>query len=72
MAAGRPANPVSLNNITIVELANKYRKFAEGYYRKNGEPTGSIPGIRVAVKLLREPYRTTLPTPRTTGQHVAA
>lgn len=46
--------------ITVVEIINSYRKFAEGYYRKNGEVTREYGCIKEALKIVRELYgRTT-------------
>ncbi len=42
--------------LTIAQLANQYRKFAEGYYVKDGQLTGAIHGIRVVIRYLREGY----------------
>jgi integrase len=45
---------------TVVEIINAYRKFAEGYYRKNGEVTREYGCIKEALKIVRELYgRTT-------------
>ena len=46
--------------ITVAELANAYWKFAKVYYRKDGEPTGSVHRVRVAVRTLRKVYGYTL------------
>jgi hypothetical protein len=40
--------PAHANDRTVVELCAAYRRFAEGYYRKNGEPTRSIERVRLA------------------------
>jgi integrase len=37
-------------------MAAAYWRFAQRYYRKDGKPTGALPGIRVALRLLRENY----------------
>jgi integrase len=42
--------------LTVLELANSYRKFAESYYVKDGRQTGAIYGIRVAIRFMREHY----------------
>jgi len=45
---------------TVVEIINAYRKFAERYYRKNGEVTREYGCIKEALKIVRELYgRTT-------------
>ena len=46
----------STDDLTVVELANRYRKFATAYYVKNGKPTGTMHGVRVAIRFLREHY----------------
>lgn len=40
--------------LTIDDMALLYLNHAEGYYVKNGQPTGEVPGIRVALRLLIE------------------
>jgi hypothetical protein len=59
MANGR-SRPQKAENLTVAELVLRYWRFASSYYRKNGQPTGSIPPIRVALRLLRRSYETTL------------
>jgi integrase len=41
-------------------LAALYWKFAKGYYQKNGKPSGSLCGIKVALRILRHAYGHTL------------
>ena len=41
---------------TFVEIINAYRKFAERYYRKNGEVTREFGCIKEALKIVRELY----------------
>ena len=41
---------------TVAELALGYWRHAKNYYRKDGQPTGSLDRIRVACRLLRETY----------------
>ncbi|MEZ6138377.1 MAG: site-specific integrase [Pirellulaceae bacterium] len=54
LANGRqPRNDV---DITVVEVINAYRKFAEQYYRKNGEVTREYGCIKEALKIVRELY----------------
>lgn len=48
--------PQAASGLTIVELVDAYATFAERYYRKDGRPTGSLPGIRVALRHLRLAY----------------
>ncbi len=40
----------------VVEIINAYRKFAEKYYRKNGEVTREYGCIKEALKIVRELY----------------
>ncbi len=42
--------------LSIAELLNAYRKFAEQYYRRNGKPTGTFDNIRPMLKLVRKHY----------------
>lgn len=57
-ANGRRLRPeTGTQGVSMAELLNEYRKFADGYYVKNGKPTGSIHGIRATLKLIREHYR---------------
>lgn len=41
---------------SIAELCVAYWNFAKGYYRKDGQPSGSMARIRVAIRALREHY----------------
>lgn len=41
---------------TIIELIACYWRYAEGYYRKNGQPTDEIHGIRAALRPLKRLY----------------
>lgn len=43
-------------SFTISELAAAYWRFAKVYYRKNGELSGSIPGIKIALRFLKNHY----------------
>jgi integrase len=43
-------------DVTVVEVINAYRKFAEQYYRKNGEVTREYGCIKEALKIVRELY----------------
>jgi hypothetical protein len=54
--------PTTQTDLTILELVNRYRKFAESYYVKNGKQTGTMHGVRVAIRFLRENYGATLVT----------
>ncbi|MCA9179418.1 MAG: site-specific integrase [Planctomycetales bacterium] len=57
-ANGRRLRPEgNAQGVSMAELLNEYRKFADGYYVKNGEPTATIYGIRAVLKLIRQNYR---------------
>ena len=56
LAVGRRLSPGLGDDITIVELCHAYWQFAKTYYRKNGKPTGQLPMVKVALRLLRESY----------------
>lgn len=43
--------------MTVNQLILGYLRFADGYYRKNGEPTGEYDSIRHSLKPLRRLYR---------------
>lgn len=61
LAAGRPTTPIQEScEVTVTELILAYWKFAQSHYVKDGQPTGAIPGIKVALRLLRQNYG---PTP---------
>src|SRR6266516_1398301 len=62
-AAGRrlPRSAAS-TGLTVNELILAYWKFAEGYYQKDGEPTGQLNRIRSAFRPLRELYGHTVAT----------
>lgn len=59
LARGRRAlaDPVEENSgITVVELIARYKRYAEGYYRKDGAVTTEVPSILNAVKILKQMY----------------
>jgi integrase len=58
MAAGRFL-PEAPNDTTINELCAAYKRFAEGYYRKNGELTRTIERVRMAIRHMSEIYDST-------------
>ena len=47
-------------DLSVNELLLAYIRWANGYYRKNGEPTGEADNIRYAVRPLRLLYGHTL------------
>jgi hypothetical protein len=46
----------SQNDLTVTELIAAYWRFAKTYYRKNGQPTGTCQGVRVALRILGGSY----------------
>lgn len=61
LAAGRRLPPGDgFGDLSIAELARAYLNHAETYYRKDGQPTGSMPGIKIALRILCDAYG---PTP---------
>jgi integrase len=59
LAGGRQVAPAQAD-LSVLELVNRYRKFAEAYYVKDGRHTGAIHGIRVAIRWLHTHYGHTL------------
>ena len=51
LANGRSL-PQTAETLTVADLVLRYWRFATSYYRKGGRLTGSIPPIRVALRLL--------------------
>ncbi|HEY2147141.1 MAG TPA: hypothetical protein VGH32_04345 [Pirellulales bacterium] len=56
LAAGRPTTNVDDSDLRVVELNRLYWQFARGYYRKDGQPTGTLEYILVALRTLRKAY----------------
>ncbi len=57
LAAGRPSQMSSVqNDITVVELAAGYRKYAKSYYVKHGKPTDTIHQVKRATEIVCERY----------------
>ncbi len=57
LAAGRPSRMPSVqNDITVVELAAAYRKYAKAYYVKHGKPTDTIYQVNRATEIICERY----------------
>ena len=46
----------SVGQMSVNELILAYLQFADGYYRKNGQPTGEYDSIRYSLKPLRRLY----------------
>ena len=61
-ASGGGHLPVTPAEITIAELAARYWTHAEGYYRKQGEPTSELSWIKEALRDLLALYKDTLAT----------
>jgi integrase len=59
LAGGRQF-PKAEADLTVAEVASGYLRFAKGYYRtKDRRPSGSMPGVKVALRWLREVYGAT-------------
>ena len=58
LAGGRCLAPE--DGITVAELARAHWYFAKGYYRKDGQPTGSLHRVKTALRILRSRYAHTL------------
>jgi hypothetical protein len=59
LANGRSI-PIRHRSLTIVELVPKYWNFAKGYYAKNGKPTDELPGLKIALQVLKDAYGKTV------------
>jgi integrase len=58
LTLGRPGAAAG-SDLSVAELSLAYWQWAKGYYRKDGRPTGSIPMIKVTLRLVRHLYGTT-------------
>lgn len=57
LAAGRPSCGASIaTDLTVTELIAAYWNHAKSYYVKNGKPTDTQAGIKVALRLLHQLY----------------
>lgn len=59
LARGRrplSTDPDLAREVTLVELIAAYKRFAEGYYRKNGRVTNEVMAILAAAKLVKQLY----------------
>ena len=45
LANGRGLPPGQASDLTVAELLLRYWQYAQGYYRKNGEPTSEISAL---------------------------
>ncbi|MHB1033722.1 MAG: tyrosine-type recombinase/integrase [Pirellulales bacterium] len=54
----RPASGPSC--LTIIELVAQYWRFAQGYYLKEGKPTGHLPKVKTSLGVLKRLYGHTL------------
>jgi hypothetical protein len=48
--------PAPKQTSTVAELVVAYIEYADGYYRKDGEPTNEVRMIKAAIKIVRELY----------------
>ena len=55
-AGAPPPLPEPGVDLTVVEICAAYWDFAEGYYRKNGQPTRFVDNIRLMLRKVRETY----------------
>jgi integrase len=58
LVQGRPTVPSARQyaDFTVVELIAAYWRHAKTYYVKNGQPTGELPGLKVALRFLKKYY----------------
>lgn len=58
LAAGRPSMPAQTigSGITVVELIERYWRFAQAYYVKNGRPTGELKWVHDSMRPLKKLY----------------
>ena len=59
LANGRNPLLATSEDVLMVELCLRYWRFAKGYYQKNGRCTRVTPGIKCALRYLRELYSKT-------------
>lgn len=52
----KEAQPTATHPLTVVELIDQYWEFAQGYYVKDGRPTGEIYPLKEALRFLRRLY----------------
>ena len=57
---GRSPLQVAECEITVVEVASRYLRFAQQYYQKDGKPAREAENIRIVVRNLCELYGRTL------------
>jgi integrase len=61
LAAGRPVAPVGQpHQLTVLEIAAAFWRYAKAHYRKNGRATGTAENYRTPLSLLRQRYGHTL------------
>ena len=53
MLNGRSLQPLGCDEISVVELCARFLAHAQGYYVKDGRPTGAIAGFKAVIKYLR-------------------
>lgn len=59
VAGCAPHRSRNARDLTISELCNAYRKYAEGYFVKNGKQTATVFRIKAMITYLRESYAKT-------------
>jgi integrase len=55
-----PAKNDERSLTTVAEILLAYWNFSQGYYVKNGEPTDELPGLKIALRFVRQGYGLTL------------
>lgn len=56
LANGRRSPKAEQPSISVIELAAQYLKFADGYYRRDGEPTGAVHSVKATLRYLVDWY----------------
>lgn len=57
LAAGRPTlPPAAPTEISVVEVLTRFRKWADGFYRKNGRRTGTAELFKPTLQILKQRY----------------
>jgi integrase len=56
LPAAAPRKEISRDGLSIVEVAAAYWLHATVYYTKDGQPSGQLPHVRVALRVLRDLY----------------
>ena len=56
LQGGRRLPPTGGSPISVVELCARYWRFAKSYYQKNGRSTNVTPGIKCALRYVKDWY----------------